>query len=322
MTGPRVSLNIPDNSNPFYAILARSSSPHSPTASESSSAATEASTDDVEAVAGEYVWTPPAPDPRYWEHVAKAQKLRSGVRELRAQLAQGDSWRLGRELRARERRLMRYVDHHVLDYDDVLRADARRKAELARNLELGTISPPISPDLAPDRPLPPLPPGAEKHQAEKAQARKHQADKYQTEKPRADKHQTDRFHAPRPREMAAGPPLYVSGALPPTPAETASGTRLDSQGFINSYKKNARLAEAGGSNPGREKSKGRQLWTGLFGSRIRPVESPQPANRRRSGSVEEAQMARGASRLASMSSVPALAPMRGRGDTAQSVYAL
>ncbi|KAJ2306198.1 hypothetical protein IWW52_006268, partial [Coemansia sp. RSA 2704] len=242
MTGPRVSLNIPDNSNPFYAILARSSSPHSPTASESSSAATEASTDDVEAVAGEYVWTPPAPDPRYWEHVAKAQKLRSGVRELRAQLAQGDSWRLGRELRARERRLMRYVDHHVLDYDDVLRADARRKAELARNLELGTISPPISPDLAPDR------------------------------------------------------------ALPPTPAETASGTRLDSQGFINSYKKNARLAEAGGSNPGREKSKGRQLWTGLFGSRIRPVESPQPANRRRSGSVEEAQMARGASRLASMSS--------------------
>ncbi|KAJ2738689.1 hypothetical protein H4R23_000978 [Coemansia sp. Cherry 401B] len=302
MTGPRVSLNIPDNSNPFYAILARSSSPHSPTASELSSAATEASTDDVEAVAGEYVWTPPAPDPRYWEHVAKAQKLRSGVRELRAQLAQGDSWRLGRELRARERRLMRYVDHHVLDYDDVLRADARRKAELARNLELGTISPPISPDLAPDRPLPPLPPGAEKHPAEKAQA--------------------DRFHAPRPREMAAGPPLYVSGALPPTPAETASGTRLDSQGFINSYKKNARLAEAGGSNPGREKSKGRQLWTGLFGSRIRPVESPQPANRRRSGSVEEAQMARGASRLASMSSVPALAPMRGRGDTAQSVYAL
>ncbi|KAJ1828543.1 hypothetical protein LPJ70_007220, partial [Coemansia sp. RSA 2708] len=280
--------------------------------SESSSAATEASTDDVEAVAGEYVWTPPAPDPRYWEHVAKAQKLRSGVRELRAQLAQGDSWRLGRELRARERRLMRYVDHHVLDYDDVLRADARRKAELARNLELGTISPPISPDLAPDRPLPPLPPGAEKHPAEKAQA-----DKYQAEKPRADKHQTekhqtvkhqtvkhqtDRFHAPRPREMAAGPPLYVSGALPPTPAETASGTRLDSQGFINSYKKNARLAEAGGSNPGREKSKGRQLWTGLFGSRIRPVESPQPANRRRSGSVEEAQMARGASRLASMSS--------------------
>ncbi|KAJ2264582.1 hypothetical protein EV176_006202 [Coemansia sp. RSA 451] len=160
MTGPKISLDIPKTSNPFYAILERSTSPHSPTSSESS-AATDADRA-VPVVANEYIWTPPAPDPKYWEHVAKAQKIRSAVTELKQSLGHrtGDeSQRLSKELRARERKLMRYIDHHVLDFDDVVKPSmiTQDKRKANNHIELGTVSPPTSPDLAPDRPLPPLP---------------------------------------------------------------------------------------------------------------------------------------------------------------------
>ncbi|KAJ2654958.1 hypothetical protein IW148_006221 [Coemansia sp. RSA 1199] len=291
MTGPKISLDIPKTGNPFYAILERSASPHSPTSSESS-AATDADRT-VPTVANEYIWTPPAPDPKYWEHVAKAQKIRSGVTELKRSLGQrasGDEvQRLSKELRARERKLMRYIDHHVLDFDDVLQpsmiadnASDKRKPSghieqgIADNasdrrkpnghIELGTVSPPISPDLGPNRPLPPLP------------------------------------TATQPQK-------------PPVPQKHTQRTAaLDSHGFITSYKKNAQLARTESQVA---KPKSRLLWTGIFGAKnIKPVE-----NRRRSGSAEEAQLIRG-SRLTSMASVPTLAPVRGRSDTGQSVFVL
>ncbi|KAJ2496397.1 hypothetical protein GGH96_005863 [Coemansia sp. RSA 1972] len=269
MTGPKISLDIPKTGNPFYAILERSASPHSPTSSESS-AATDVDRA-VPTAANEYIWTPPAPDPKYWEHVAKAQKIRSTVTELKQSLRRrtGDECqRLSKELRARERKLMRYIDHHVLDFDDVLQPSMITTGKANGNIELGTVSPPTSPDLAPDRPLPPLP-----------------CANIQPQKP------------------------------PPVPQKTMPRTAaLDSHGYITSYKKNAQLAHSSESQAVKPKS--RLLWTGIFGAKnIKPVE-----RRRRSGSAEEAQIQK--SRLTSMSSVPSLAPARGRSDTGQSVFVL
>ncbi|KAJ2451074.1 hypothetical protein EV183_003846 [Coemansia sp. RSA 2336] len=283
MPKPQLSVSVSENTNPFYAILERSTSPHSPSSSESS-AATEMNTDADGT--GEYLWKPPPPDPKYWDHIVRAQQLRSDISELKQRLKarqQGSQEfaKISRELRARERKLMRFIDHHVLNYDDVLskpKASAA-KTVINRNVELGTISPPISPSIGPNRPLPPLPPGAE-------QQMKHKAN-----------------------------------PLPPTPPELAarnrqrSGTALDSQGFINSYKKNTQLATS--SDEPAEKPRGRLLWAGIFGSKnVKPVD----AGRRRSGSAEGAQLKQ-SPRLATMTSVPSLAQTDGRNGTAR-IYAL
>ncbi|KAJ2359416.1 hypothetical protein GGF43_000035 [Coemansia sp. RSA 2618] len=330
MTGNKLSLAIPEATSVRFAILDSASSPHSPASSESSEA-TDADTSTVVSVQNsEYIWTPPALDPKYWEYVAKAQKIRTGVTELKQTLAlkhDNDGVELQRqrkELRAQERKLMRYIDHHVLDYDDVIRAVTRgsvdgrnsRRASVAdskceskpapaHHVELGTISPPTSPDLAPNRPLPPLPPGAEQPKKSK----------------------------PLPR--------VISGALPLTPPEKAaaaaaaaivsnedsrlhSNTGPDSREPAHPHKKTVRIvdnnerdarAEQGDA---KEKPKSR-LLRGLFGNKsAKPVPT---ANRRRSGSAEEMQLMRGSPRLASMSSVPTLR-VRGRSDAAHSIYVL
>ncbi|KAJ1742778.1 hypothetical protein LPJ78_001059 [Coemansia sp. RSA 989] len=285
MSKPKLAVSVSENTNPFYAILERSTSPHSPSSSESS-AATEMSTD--AGGTSEYLWKPPPPDPKYWDHIAKAQQIRSDVSELKQSLKakqQGSQefTKISRELRARERKLMRFIDHHVLNYDDVLSKPKATAAKtvISRNMELGTISPPISPNIGPNRPLPPLPPGAEQKMQQKQKA----------------------------------------NPLPPTPPELAarnrqrSGTALDSQGFINSYKKNTQLATS--PEEPAEKPRGRLLWAGIFGSKnVKPVDT----GRRRSESAEGAQLNQ-PSRLATMASVPSLAQTNGRNGTAR-IYAL
>ncbi|KAI9500319.1 hypothetical protein GGI25_001097 [Coemansia spiralis] len=106
----------------------------------------------------EFLWTPPPIDPNYWHHVAKARDIRSGIFKHRTALsqatAQGSKWEticeLQNEVQKLEYRLLRYIDHYVLDYDDVVKST------------LGTVSPPMSPQ--PEEPpefasgsLPPTP---------------------------------------------------------------------------------------------------------------------------------------------------------------------
>ncbi|KAJ2794379.1 hypothetical protein H4R21_005521, partial [Coemansia helicoidea] len=113
------------------------------------------------------------PDPRYWEHVARAKRIRQAVGEMKQSLAQKlpgseEAQQLGRELRARERRLMRLVDHYVLDYNDVVTADGgvtEAALKTGGSLAMGTITPPVSPEMPPSRPLPPLPPPAQRRPA-------------------------------------------------------------------------------------------------------------------------------------------------------------
>ncbi|KAJ1959846.1 hypothetical protein GGI12_004121 [Dipsacomyces acuminosporus] len=65
--------------------------------------------------------------------------------------------RLIEEIRLGERKLMRYVNHYVLNYDDITAGDKPSSVATSKSHELGTISPPMSPSTAPNRPLP-LPP--------------------------------------------------------------------------------------------------------------------------------------------------------------------
>ncbi|KAJ2743067.1 hypothetical protein GGI20_004033 [Coemansia sp. BCRC 34301] len=125
-----------DPSNPFYKMQPRNSSSDF-----------------------EFVWAPPTLDPEYWDNVARARDIRRSVAEMKAQLAQArhevDFQRLSAEIRASERRLMKYVDRYILSYDDVVESAAPGHC----NRVLGTASPPTSPSAAPvpDRPLPPTP---------------------------------------------------------------------------------------------------------------------------------------------------------------------
>ncbi|KAJ2816422.1 hypothetical protein GGI24_005726 [Coemansia furcata] len=121
--------------NPFYNMLA-----HNNDSSQTSSSGDF-----------EYVWAPPTPDPGYWDNVARARDIRHSVARMKMQLAQAthedDVRRLSDGIRASERRLMKYVDRYILSYDDVVESSR----------VLGTVSPPTSPGLAPNRPLPPTP---------------------------------------------------------------------------------------------------------------------------------------------------------------------
>ncbi|KAJ2781565.1 hypothetical protein H4R18_002797 [Coemansia javaensis] len=209
---------------------------------------------------GQYIWTPPAPDPRYWEHVAKARRVRRLVADLRQQLALKeqageDTQRLGRELRGRERKLMRIVDHYVLDYDDVVGGpepgggagapDAKRKGGAGGNPGLGTITPPTSPELAPSQAPPQMPAAPQ---------------------------------PPAPAAPGTGPQGRAQGLA-------AAGTGLDSMGCIVSQHKYRQLAgdaaahKAAAATDAKERSVGRALRMGLLGIRnVRPLAPSAPAS--------------------------------------------
>ncbi|KAJ2365421.1 hypothetical protein H4S02_010677 [Coemansia sp. RSA 2611] len=106
-----------------------------------------------------FVWAPPAPDPEYWENVARARDMRRSIARAKTQLAQArreaDVLRLSADVRALEHRLMRHVDRCILSYDDVIET-----LPGDRSRALGAVSPPTSPTLAPARPLPPTPSAA------------------------------------------------------------------------------------------------------------------------------------------------------------------
>ncbi|KAJ2813239.1 hypothetical protein GGI24_006554 [Coemansia furcata] len=97
-----------ESTNPFYNMLA-----HNNDSSQTSFSGNF-----------EYVWAPPTPDPGYWDNVARARDIRHSVARMEMQLAQAthedDIWRLSDEIRASERRLMKYVDRYILSYDDVV----------------------------------------------------------------------------------------------------------------------------------------------------------------------------------------------------------
>ncbi|KAJ2800674.1 hypothetical protein H4R20_003972 [Coemansia guatemalensis] len=189
--------------------------------------------------------------------------------------------------------------------------------------------------MAPDRPLPPLPPGAELDQQKQLAV----ADAEKKLNAQAKKQRAAAEQSPQESPQRNQPPTKQLPPPPPAAAAAANGRELrrnnsaaaalDSQGFINSYKKHERFAnsDARGDVSGepREKSKTRQLlWTGLFGSRnVRPL--PTATTRRRSGSAEDAQLLPAAparTRLASPSSSSSLAQhVRGKA-AAQSVYVL
>ncbi|KAJ2082138.1 hypothetical protein H4R24_001834 [Coemansia sp. RSA 988] len=337
MTGPKMTVKIPEQTGALYAVLANNSNPQSPSSSEFSTAIIDGETAMGMESGTEYIWTPPALDPKYWEHVAKARKVHRTVAELKQGLIQKqkqgeeeEAQKLHREVRARERKLLRFIDHYVLDYDDVVRSKEDESKAAGSSMELGTITPPVSPDMTPDRPLPPLPPGAEEEKQNLAVE--------ETEKKLAIQAKKQRMvgeQSPQELPQRAQPPTKQ---LPPPPGvahgremrrNNTAVAALDSQGFINSYKKHERFANSDArrdvSGEPREKSKARQLlWNGLFGSKnVRPL--PTGTTRGRSGSAEDAQLLPAAAirtRLASPSSSSSLAQhVRGKA-AAQSVYVL
>ncbi|PIA15705.1 hypothetical protein COEREDRAFT_102753 [Coemansia reversa NRRL 1564] len=311
MTGPKMTVRIPEQLDTFYAVLTHASNPQSPSSSEFSAGITDGETMVAVTDGTEYIWTPPALDPKYWEHVAKARKVHQTVAELKQGLTQKqklgeeeEAQKLHREVRARERKLLRIIDQYILDYDDVVRVkkDEKHKASGNSSVELGTITPPVSPDMMPDRPLPPLPPGAEEEKQRMAAAEVDQQKRLaEAEKKLAIQAKKQRMGAgqlaesaqrTQPQSKQLPPPPPKAGNLDVVRRNNSTAAALDSQGFINSYKKHERYANSDArrdvSGETQEKPKARQLlWTGLFGSRnVRPLGTI--TTRRRSGSAEDA----------------------------------
>ncbi|KAJ2884410.1 hypothetical protein H4R27_002124 [Coemansia aciculifera] len=212
-------------SNPFYNTL---------THNNSSSQALSSSS-------FEFVWAPPTPDPGYWENVARARDIRRSVAQMKAQLSQArhdaDIQRLSADIRASERRLMKHVDRHILSYDDVVEAMPGDHYSRA----LGTVSPPTSPSLAPDRPLPPTP--------------------------------TPHFAS---GALPPTPPTAGAGA-----GAGATIAALGSQAFINSYKKGPDCQPLASEAPAESSSGTRKpAWASLFGSKsVRLAGTAPPADR-------------------------------------------
>ncbi|KAJ1862991.1 hypothetical protein LPJ73_000630 [Coemansia sp. RSA 2703] len=274
-------------------MLGRTSSAHSHQTLDSlrspSFRSSTTSTTQQDFDSGEYLWTPPAPDPNYWVNVAKARNIRQSIIKLKDYLnyvlqapasAQrtDDYHKVTAEIRARERKMMRYVDHYILCFDDVLLPEheyqvRQQKYELKHvsSSELGTISPPMSPaNAAGPRALSPqlLPPSGIPSLGSKGMGPK------------------------RPVNFNIDvPPRFASGSLPPTPTtldtpveshspslspQQAASPPLGSQAFINSYKQNVRYQQASSianslTNSSvdlrKEKPKHKPLWGGLFGSK-------------------------------------------------------
>ncbi|KAJ2231786.1 hypothetical protein GGF40_000776 [Coemansia sp. RSA 1286] len=306
-----MSTSSSSSNNPFYAMLGRTYSVNSEqtldslrtSSFRSSSASTQQQDGDVR----EYLWTPPAPDPNYWINVAKARNIRQSILKLRDYLNRvlqtpvsaqrtEDYQRVTTEIRARERKLMKYVNHYILSFDDVLLSEQQyqeqqqqqsrhQKHVQNRSMELGTISPPMSPGNS---------------TVGKAQ------------QPPQQKlvNGISAMHAANQKGLSNKrlaninievPPRFASGSLPPTPTtsdtpkESSSpgslaaadyspspsplqhpSPSLGSQAFINSYKQNVRYQNAGSNASSltnssadlrKEKSKSKLIWGGLFGSK-------------------------------------------------------
>ncbi|KAJ1940380.1 hypothetical protein EC988_007051 [Linderina pennispora] len=108
-------------------------------------------------------------DDEYWKNVEKARTIRKNVIKMRGYLgnvqpkleAEKRTQELARMRLAianAERKLMKYINYYVLNYDDVI-ADTAPSTPKVASAELGVpLSPPTSPASgAPDRPLPPPP---------------------------------------------------------------------------------------------------------------------------------------------------------------------
>ncbi|KAJ2724028.1 hypothetical protein GGI07_002233 [Coemansia sp. Benny D115] len=277
--GPLAS--SPGSTNPFYAILARSSSTQSQISQPSlGSSYPSLHRDSTSKDNPDYLWTPPAPDPNYWTNVSKAHNIRQTVMKLkeyqkRIEMAQPspqrneDYQRVTAEIRARERKLLKYINHYILSYDDVLKMEREMagggalqknikspQRPIARDAQLGTLSPPMSPVAHAQQPP------SSGRLAGKQLA-----------------------HI---SVIAEEPPRFTSGSLPPTPttldtpvsstgpslANEPSEPALDSRSYISSYKQNARLQRSSSSEVSPTSSssdvrreKGRPLWGGLFGGK-------------------------------------------------------
>ncbi|KAJ1792404.1 hypothetical protein LPJ59_004846 [Coemansia sp. RSA 2399] len=265
----------------------------------------------------QYMWTPPAIDPNYWMHITKARSMRTGILAQKQALAktyeradtQGDRiTALKSDIVGREKRLLRYINHYILDYDDVLAA--RRRPSLV----LGTLSPPVSPGLQQSRSL--KNPGS--------------LNVFQSEQPpnfasgslpptpttrgnsdeSIDETQTTESQIPRPISKGTANALSRTSTGNISKEKTTrvrfagianNKPALDSQSFINSYKTNARYAAAAaaaasppitatpkdlpetppnnGSGNKVKMTKGRLMWAGLFGSKNvrRAADEQRPA---------------------------------------------
>ncbi|KAI8322998.1 hypothetical protein GQ54DRAFT_310480 [Martensiomyces pterosporus] len=314
------------SNNPFFAMMSTkgSSSANAKTSSPSVAELTkeyckplmahiDAQTNSQDSA---YIWSAPAIDPQYWANIAKARSIRHSVSKMKDYLARtrqqpGDQQRdeeirrLMEEIRLGERKLMKYVNHYILNYDDIINPDRGRtkppaatagsgenKAAVvaqsrprAKHHELGTISPPMSPNTAPARPLPPTPTTPSTAAAPEAGKATKEGD-------------------------VDVPPLFASGTLPPTPAAASASQQqkkhreeaewtvvrsqpeaagnpegvMDSRAFITSYKQKSdnssnsddnKEGEGGGGIKGasgsfeglKEKRKSKLTWNGLFGGR-------------------------------------------------------
>ncbi|KAJ2520992.1 hypothetical protein H4217_001671 [Coemansia sp. RSA 1939] len=241
-----------------YAVMThREPSPHSPSSCSSSAA----SLMDGQDSSNEYIWTPPAIDPNYWIHITKARSMRTGILSQKRALekayeraeANGDRIAvLKTDIVGREKRLLRYINHYILDYDDVLSVRSRH------SVLLGALSPPLSPELQPAKslknlPLAPLnvtllteePPNfASGSLPPTPTTRGDSGESFGN--PREATEPAKRVsHIPRPVSKDAD----AAGGMAVTARVRFAGVgdnkpTLDSQSFINSYRANARYAAA------------------------------------------------------------------------------
>ncbi|KAJ2388350.1 hypothetical protein GGI23_006076, partial [Coemansia sp. RSA 2559] len=260
----------------------------------------------------QYIWTPPAIDPNYWMHITKARSMRTGILAQKQALektyekadTRGDRIAaLKSDIVGRERRLLRYINHYILDYDDVLAA--RRRPSLV----LGTLSPPVSPGLQQAKSLKDSvslsvflaeqPPNFASGSLPPTPTTRGNSDESFGET------QTMESQIPRPISKDTASAARRRASMANISKEKTTRVRfagiannkpaLDSQSFINSYKTNARYAAEAASPPiaaaaatatatatpkglpepppnngsGNKvkMTKGRLMWAGLFGSK-------------------------------------------------------
>ncbi|KAJ1934295.1 hypothetical protein GGF37_006419 [Kickxella alabastrina] len=305
--------------NAFFSMLGRSNSFKSDQSQHSqlhTSLPSVSISQDASDASNKYIWTPPPPDPNYWVNIHKARNIRESILKLKAFLDRvlqaapseqrtSDYHKVTAEIRSRERKLMKYINHYTLNYYDVVsdrqadevpvkRTDKSLAPEPPTQIELGTISPPMSPAtmVSPSvlQPLGVAPTGL---------GAKRQA-----------------------HINIEVPPHFASGSLPPTPTTIDSPVSehtpvmhtqisflspplqlqlqqrepaLGSQAFINSYKMDTKYQNAdrnvgSSDNSSTEfrkesKSKSKLTWGGLFGSKN--ARSVERSNVRNAQSVDD-----------------------------------
>ncbi|KAJ1666855.1 hypothetical protein IW140_002488 [Coemansia sp. RSA 1813] len=293
-----------------YAVMAPN--PHLPSSCNSSIPSL------LDNQAGEqYIWTPPAIDPNYWMHITKARSMRTGIlaqkKALEMTYEKSETNRdritaLKNDIVGREKRLLRYINHYILDYDDVLSARAKP------SLVLGALSPPVSPDLQPT--MSPKNPGslgmtllaeeppnfASGSLPPTPTTRGDSGESFGENQELSESMGASQIPRPISKDTAG----TARGAVKDTGSLSKGTARvrfagivdnkpaLDSQSFINSYRTNARYAAAAAAasppitaaartkdlpeappNDSGNKvkmTKGRLMWAGLFGSKnVRPA---------------------------------------------------